>query len=421
MQFDLTLVQHFATALAIGALVGIEREKNKLTHSSHFGGLRTFMLLAQLGAVSSWLGQQLQLPGLFLLVLLVVALVVLTAYVLQSQRPQAQTGLTTELSAMLVFLLGGAVMYGYAELAVSLAILTSAVLAFKQPLHGLVEKIGNEDLYAGLKLLIATFIVLPLLPDQPIDPWQAFNPYKIWLLVILISALSLTGYVATRLLGPARGTAVAGLAGGLASSTAVSLSFARLSRQQQDDASQQDALACGILLAWAVMGLRVLVMTLIVWRPLFSVLWPLLGAVSLLTLLLAWFFFRRSPAQSPASQTAVSNPFSLWAATQFGLLFALVLFVVKLTEHFAPAEGLYLVAAVAGTTDVDAITLSMAQYAQQAGRDTLAAVAVVVAVLSNTLVKTLLVASLGSQALRRRIVPGSAAIAVVGALLLWAL
>lgn len=421
MQTELTLLQNFAYALAIGALVGIEREKHKVSNISSFGGLRTFMLLALLGAVGVWLGLELQLPWLELVALGVVAALVVAAYH-RKQNDEAQIpGLTTELSALLVFLLGGAVMHGHAGIAVAVAIMTSAILAFKQPLHGLVAKIGNDDLYAGLKLLIASFVVLPLLPDHALDPWQAFNPYKIWLLVILISMLSLVGYVATRLLGPARGTAVAGLAGGLVSSTAVSLSFARLSRQQQAGENQDDALACGILLAWTVMSLRVLLMVGIVCLPLLTPLWPAISAMALVTLILAAFFYRRAPLLQANSATSITNPFSLWAASQFGLMFALVLLVVKLTEHFAPAEGLYLVSAIAGTTDVDAITLSMAQYAQQAGREQLAATALVIAVVSNTLVKTALVCVVGSAGLRLRLFGACALVIIIAALLLWAL
>lgn len=379
------------------------------------------MLVALLGAVGAWLGMQLQQPWLELAVLAVVALLILAAYNRKLREEPQVPGLTTELSAVLVFLLGGAVMHGHAGIAVALAITTSAILAFKQPLHGLVDKIGNDDLYAGLKLLIATFIVLPLLPDHALDPWQAFNPYKIWLLVILISVLSLVGYIATRLLGPARGTAVAGLAGGLVSSTAVSLSFAKLSQQPQGAENQDDALACGILLAWSVMSFRVLLMVGIVYLPLLAPLWPAISAMALVTLALAAYFYRRAPQLQANSATSVSNPFSLWAASQFGLMFAVVLLVVKLTEHFAPAEGLYLVSAIAGTTDVDAITLSMAQYAQQAGREQLAATALVIAVLSNTLIKTALVSTLGSAGLRQRLLRACALVIVTALLLLWAL
>lgn len=418
MQFDIHIAGQFLLALAIGALVGIEREKNKSSQPASFGGVRTFILLAQLGAVSAWLSLHLQAPWLFVLTVLTVAATMLTAYVLQNRLGSPSLGLTSEIAAITVCLLGGAVVYGYSELAVSLAIVTSAVLTFKQPLHGFVDKIATDDLVAGLKLLIATFIVLPLLPDKPVDPWQAFNPYKIWLLVVLISALSLVGYVAGRLLGQTRGTLVAGLAGGLASSTAVSLSFARQSRDNANVA-QADALAAGILLAWSVMGLRVLLMVGLLSLPLFQVLWPVVSLLTLVTFVFAFWCYRHAPKYSPG-QSALKNPFNLWAAMQFALLFALVLLIVKLTEHFAPAQGMYLVALLAGSTDVDAITLSMVQYAGNKGLSVVAATAILLAIISNTVVKAALVCSLGSVALRQQVLRASGLI-VASALVGWLL
>ena len=146
MELDGVVVRNFLLALAIGALVGIEREKHKTAeHPASFGGLRTFILLALAGAISAWLSQQLQSPWLFLLTAFAVLTLVLTAYILEN-RQQSALGLTTEISAVIVCLLGGAVMYGQAELAVVLAILTSAILTFKQPLHGLVSQIDSSDL-----------------------------------------------------------------------------------------------------------------------------------------------------------------------------------------------------------------------------------------------------------------------------------
>ena len=168
--------------------------------------------------------------------------------------------------------------------------MTAAVLAYKQPLHGFVEKLGWDDVYAGVRLLIATFIALPLLPNEPIDPWGALNPYKLWLLVILISSLSLVGYVLTRLLGPSRGVALTGLAGGLASSTAVTLSFAKEGR---DNPQIANALACGILLAWAVMFVRVLILVAVVNRPLLvPLLIPFVVMAVVVAGFAAWLYYR---------------------------------------------------------------------------------------------------------------------------------
>lgn len=419
-EIDVRLIRDFLIALLIGALVGIEREKRKSAeHPGSFGGLRTFILFAETGAVAAWLSQQVGSPGLFIAVLLAVALIVIIAYVLENRSKPDSLGVTSEVSAITVCLLGGAVMYGYAEIAVALGIATSAVLTFKQPLHGIVHKLGTDDLYAGLKLLIATFIVLPLLPNQPVDPLQALNPYKLWLLVIAISSLSLVGYVAVRWLGPARGAAATGITGGLVSSTAVSLSFARQSRTDTDPLAG-DALAAGILLSWVVMFVRVPVAAGIVYAPLVRGMVVPFAAMAVVSALLAAVFYwrgtRRSRPLAQSEEVKVKNPFSLTAATQFGLLFALVLVIVKLTEHSAPPEGLYLVAAFAGLTDVDAITLSMAEYARQGNALDLAVTALVVATLSNTLVKCALVVLLGSGSLRRRLLAATAAVVVVGAM-----
>ena len=420
-EFDVVAVRNFLLAFAIGALVGIEREKHKTTeHPGTFGGLRTFILIAQVGAVSAWLSIHLQSPWLFISAVLALSLVVITAYVLENRQQPAALGLTTEISAITVCLLGGAVMFGYAELAVALAILTSAILTFKQPLHGLVSKLDTSDLYAGSKLLLATFIILPLLPDHAVDPWLALNPYKLWLLVILISALSLLGYIAVRLLGAARGTALAGLAGGLVSSTAVSMSMARQSKTEVDD-DAADKLASGILLAWLVMFVRVMVTVALVYLPLLTQIWLPFSLMALFTAALAGFFYWRGNAgrQIKQRQDNLSNPFSLWAASKFALLFALVLLTVKLTQHYAPAEGVYLVAALAGLTDVDAITLSMTELARQNNQLSLSAAALLVAVLSNTLVKGLLVMTLGSVLLRRKLMLATGLILLAGIVIVW--
>lgn len=418
--FDVGLVQNFLIALLMGALVGIEREKHKNNdHPGSFAGVRTYILFAQLGAVSAWLSVYLQTPWLFITALAAVAVIVLSSYYLENKAKPVALGLTSELSAITVCLLGGAVIFGFAEIAVSLAILTSAILAFREPLHGLVSKIGAEDLYSALKLLIASFIVLPLLPDEAVDPWQALNPYKLWLLVILISALSLVGYISVRFLGSVKGTMITALTGGLVSSTAVTLSFARSSKQETDSGAAS-RLAAGILVSWLVMFGRVLLIVTAVSVPLMQqLLWPLLGLALLTALFAIAFFLAGHRLQSvSAADVPVNNPFSLWSAIQFALLFALVLLMVKLVEHYAPGQGLYWLAGFAGLTDVDAISLSLADYAGRSQSVGMAATAIGIAILSNSLVKTAMVWVVGSRILAWRVSAATAALSLVGGLLL---
>ena len=406
-EFDFAMVQNFLIALLLGALVGVEREKHRRNeHPGNFGGLRTYILFAQAGAISAWLSLHLQSPWLFVITVLIVALAVIAAYVLENQRTAASPGLTSEISAITVCLLGGAIVFGYAELAVMLGILTSAILTFKQPLHGLVAKIDIDDMYAGLKLLIASFIVLPLLPNHAIDPWQALNPYRLWLLVILISSMSLLGYIAVRWLGTAHGTVVTGISGGLASSTAATLSFARSSKLQSDPLAA-DTQACGVLLAWLVMFIRVLVTVAIVYQPLLAPLLLPFTTMAVITAVMAGMYYwlgNRRYIAPQHSELKVSNPFSLVAAIKFGVLFAVILLLVKLTEQYAAAEGLYILAAVAGMTDVDAVTLSMTDYARRLPDAlTVASAGVTIAALSNTVVKCMLVFVLGSRVLANKL------------------
>jgi len=411
----LDLALDFATAALLGALVGIEREKRKAEEKETSGtaGLRTFTLLALLGAAAAWLSRSASSPWILAVALLIVGACVVAGYLVAARADPESTGLTTEVAAIVVFLLGAMVMLGDHALAVGLGVVTAAVLAYKQPLHGFVSKLGWDDVYAGLRLLIATFIALPLLPNEPIDPWGALNPYSLWLLVILISSLSLVGYVLTRMLGPARGAALTGLTGGLVSSTAVTLSFAKEGRDNPQEAA---ALTCGILLAWAVMFVRVIVLVAVVNRALLAhVLVPFAVMAAVAGGFAAVLYFRGGRIDGTAAKgdLNVQNPFSLTEAAKFAALFAVVLLAVKIVqEHFPPA-GLYAVAAAAGLTDVDAITLSMSEFAK-GGDARIAVIAIVIAALTNTIVKCAMVFVIAGSALGRPLLIATSATLAAG-------
>jgi uncharacterized membrane protein (DUF4010 family) len=405
----LAVAGDFAIAILLGALVGIEREKRKAEEQEpgHIAGLRTFTLLALLGAAAGFLSKNLSSPWILAAALLVVGAFIVAGYFVTMRSSDGGKGLTTEVAAIIVFLLGALVMFGERELAIGLGVVTASVLAYKQPLHGFVEKLGWDDVYAGLRLLIATFIALPLLPNQAIDPWGALNPYKLWLLVILISSLSLVGYVLTRWLGPARGTALTGLTGGLVSSTAVTLSFAEEAREKPENAA---ALVCGILLAWAVMFLRVIVLVAVVNRALLAqVLVPFAVMAVAASGYAAFLYFRdgRVDGERPKGEVDVRNPFSLVEAAKFGALFAVVLLAVKIVQEHFPPSGLYAVAALAGLTDVDAITLSMSEFAQS-GEARVAVIAIVIAAISNTIVKCAMAFVLGGAELGKKLIAATA-------------
>lgn len=410
----LTVAGHFAIAILLGALVGIEREKRKVEEqeTQHIAGLRTFTLLALLGAATGFLSRSISSPWILAAALLIVGAFVVVGYLVTARAPDA-VGLTTEVAAIVVFLLGAMVMLGYQELAIGLGVVTAAVLAYKQPLHGFVSRLGWDDVYAGLRLLIATFIALPLLPNEPIDPWGALNPYSLWLLVILIASLSLVGYVLTRLLGPGKGAAITGLTGGLVSSTAVTLSFAKEARDQPQRAG---VLACGILLAWTAMFVRVIVLVAVVNRVLLThVLVPFAMMAVVVGGFAAFLYFRGGSVDGTAAKGSltVQNPFSLTQAARFAALFAVVLLAVKIAQEQFPPSGLYAVAALAGLTDVDAITLSVAEFAKS-GEPRVAVIAIVIAALTNTVVKCAMAVVLAGLSLGKPLIIATAATLLAG-------
>ncbi len=415
---DLALARDFGTALLLGGLLGVEREKRNTRAGYGHAGLRSFILLSQIGAVGGFLSRQFGSPWILAAALLAAAAVVLAGYFASAQKHPESVGLTTELAGIVTCLLGALVVTGHRELGVGLGVATAAVLAYKQPLHDLVGRLGWEDALAVLRLLLATFIVLPLLPDRAIDPWGAIHPYQLWLLVLLISGLSLVGYVVSRWLGPGRGIAVTAAAGGLASSTAVTLTFVKQSREGAGAAIE---LAGGILLAWTVMFGRVVVTATVVAPAMFGAIAVPFGAMlvaSCAGAVVCLWPRRRGPAAAAAAAVVIKNPFSLWAACKFALLFAAVQMLLKLGQQYLPQAGVYTIAAIAGLTDVDAITLSMAQQAR-AGDDAMAVavVAIAVATVANTLVKAGIATLLG-RGLARPVLLGTAAILAAGTIAL---
>jgi len=392
---DIELLQRLAIALFIGGLVGVEREHRGGRDPMHFGGLRTFILVAETGAVAALLSTTMGSPWVFAVFGIGMALMLAAAYLTEARHADYVPGLTTEVAALVTFLLGGLTIVGAPEVAVALAIVTSAALTFKSGLHRAVRTLGRDDISAGLKLLFATFIVLPILPDHPVDPLEVLNPYRLWWLVILISSLSLVGYIAVRMLGPNRGLAVTGIAGGLVSSTAITLSFARRSVEESD---LRDALSAGILVAWAIMFLRVMVEVAVVHPPMLRHVGMPMGVLFGVGLILTLWFYRRGGQPGAAAELKLQNPFNLTSASQFGLFFAAVLVAVELARTYVSDDLLYVVSALAGATDVDAITLSMANLAATDGIGLdQASICEVVACLSNSVVKCGMVVTLGHK------------------------
>lgn len=409
---DEPLALRFAVALGLGMLIGLERERAKGQDGG--AGVRTFALIALAGAIAGHLQKDLGLDWLALAIFVAVGALLVSSYVLTAQH--GDTGITTEVSALLSFLLGLLCAHGQLQMAAWVAVAMALMLALKDWLHQLARRIDASDVEATLKFAIVTLIVLPLVPDHDYGPapLDVLNPYQVWLMVVLISGLNFISYLLIKIVGTEHGIGLAGLLGGLASSTAVTLGFSQRSRQAGADAR---SLALGILLAWTVMFFRVVVITGLVSGPLGLRLAMAMGALCLVSLGASYWLWRRRPAQERGEVSAGQNPFELGEAIKFGLLFGVVVFVAKAAEVYLGEAGLYLAAGVAGLSDVDAITLAMAGLARDSAQNLdVAARAITIAVLANTLVKSGLAASLGSSELRRLTLPISAALFAAGAL-----
>lgn len=397
------LVLRFGIALLIGVLIGLEREYARLKEEvKAFAGVRTFPLIALLGCSAALLTEMTS-GWSFGVIALLVGLLIAIAYAFDAR--EGRVGVTSEIAAMVVFVCGALCYWDYLELAAILAVATFGFLTLKPQLHGIASRVSSEDLYATLKFAIISLIILPVLPNQTYGPppFDAFNPYKTWLMVVFISGISFAGYVLIKIVGPRRGIGLTGLLGGLVSSTAVTLSF---SERSQDHLDLARPFALAITLAWTVMFGRVLVEVAVLNRALLASLWlPMAAAMAGGLILCAYYYFAQRTAGE--SDVKLSNPFELGPAIKFGVLYAVILVVAKAAQYYFQEAGLYAAAIAAGATDVDAITLSMAELAGTEGGVSVptAARAVVLAAIANTIVKGGIALSTGSKTLRKALLP----------------
>ena len=410
---ELNTAWQFGAALGLGMLIGLERERTRGEERT-FAGVRTFSLVALLGATSVFAGIQAGIPWIVGVVFLAVVAVVAVAYYVTAKG--GSVGATTEISLLLTFFIGSMCAWNQVGVAGAVTVAAMLLLALKGWLHNLARHIEASDVEATLKFAIITLIVLPLVPNTNFGPegLEVINPYKTWLMVVLIAGLNFLGYVLVKVVGREHGLGITGLLGGLVSSTAVTLSFSQRSRVEPGLAP---VLALAILLAWTVMFFRVVLEVGVVNISLVKDLalgMVLMGSVSLAICFLLW---RRGRSTEKAEVDSGRNPFELGDAIKFGALFAVVIFAASVAQAYFGDTGLYLAGALAGLTDVDAIALSMANLAREdpASSDA-AARTIVIAVISNTMVKCGMAIWLGAPSMRRTMIPITGALALAGAL-----
>jgi uncharacterized membrane protein (DUF4010 family) len=389
-------------ALAVGLLVGVERgwQSRLAAEGSRVAGVRTFGLIGLLGGLWALLAEAL---GEILLGIAFagVALLIIVAHAVGA-RDEHDYGITTAIAALVTFALGALAVRGYQSIAAAGAVVTAVLLSLKPTLHSWLQHLEPKEFFGALKLLLISVVMLPVLPNQGYGPWQALNPYEIWWLVVLIAGISFVGYFAMKIAGAGRGTLLTGLLGGLVSSTAVTLSFSRLGR---DQAALRRVLSVGILVASGTMFPRILVEVAVVNTALLSALAVPLGLMTVTTLLITAWFWRRWRAEARAAELPLRNPFELAPALQFGVLLAAIILLAQAFQTWFGSTGLYLVAGFSGLADVDAVTLSLATMARVELPREVAANGIVLATVVNTLTKGVLAMAIGGVGMGRRVLP----------------
>ena len=400
-----------------GAAVGVERQWSG--HASgpdaRFAGLRTFTMLGGLAGLCGqlWLWDA-TLPAVVLLV--AAATLVVSAYVVASRR---DVEATTEVAALVVLAAGVTAGLGHTREASGVIAVTVLLLVEKSRLHSFIGKIEDEGLLAAARFAVMAVVVLPLLPEGPFGPLGGVRPRELWMLVLFFSGLSFAGYLARSMVGDRHGYPLAGVLGGMVSSTSVTLTYARLSREEPAHAVP---LAQGAVAANAVLFIRVLVASAVLSPALSVALAPIVVLPFLIGAALVVLRWRAADQAPAAAAAAPRNPLQLGSALQMAALFQVVLFVFAAVERRLGEAGLLGTAAVLGLTDMDALTIAMAKGVSGGGlAAALAARAVAVGIITNTLVKMTLAATIGRGAFRTLTVAGLAAMGVaLAAGLFWA-
>ena len=406
-------LQAFAISIGIGLLIGLERQRQ----TDLKAGLRTFALVGLLGCLSAMLTQITDSGWILAAGLLAIAAMMIAAHI-SDPLDTGDPGTTSVVALMVCYALGAVVWFGYSSIAVMLAVATTLLLYFKAQLHGISKSLTPVDLRSMLQFGVLALVILPILPDRDFGPYQALNPHNIWWMVVLISGVSLAGYAALRIVGAQHGAALIGLFGGLVSSTATTMIFARHARAHVDLARTAMVV---ILLANIVVLLRLSVVSFVVAPSILPPLLAVLGGGMVLGVAATLWGWRQLQGGDALPLPQVANPTEIRAALTFGALYALVLVLSAWLQDVAGNRGLYLLALASGLTDVDAITLSSLRMF---GQDKLSAAqtvtAIALATLSNLAFKTGLVVVIGGAALARLTLPGFVAIAagLLGGLLL---
>jgi len=417
MSEEQQILYRLGAALAIGLLIGVERgwHEREAKEGARIAGVRTYGLVGLLGGGMALIAEKF---GALVMGFAFIGLAGLLAavYVENLRRGRSDVGITSLVAALLTFALGALAAMGEVVVAAASAVLTTLLLGYKPQLHRWVNALEGEELRAGIQLLLISVVLLPILPNRGFGPWQALNPYAIWWMVVLIAGLSFLGYFAVKIGGAARGTVFTGLAGGLASSTAVTLHFSRLAAR---DPALTPVLATGVLLACGTMFPRMLLVASLLNRELFQSLVVPALVMAVCVYAPALLFLHKQARTQPYAASPLKNPLELKTALGFGALLALIMVLGKALQNFSGDAGVLVLAAASGIADVDAITLSLARMSGEGLGLATAAIGVVIAGSVNSLVKGAMAGVIGGRGMGLRVALPLAAAAGAGLVAAW--
>ena len=410
------VAQHLAVAAIAGLAIGVEREWSGHARGpdARFAGVRTFLLLGLLGGIAGWLASE-DMKAVAAALLLAGGALTVVAYAIAARRTAASIDGTTEVAAIVVLGIGFVAGLGYMPVASGIAAVIVLVLAEKTRIHALLERIDEIELRAGLQFAALALVVLPILPEGPFGPWGGIKPRGLWTMVVIFSGLNFLGYLARRSVGAERGYGVTGLIGGVVSSTAVTLDFSRTSRR---DASVGDALAIGVIGACTVLLPRVTIVSAVLNPAVARSLIPYLLPVFVAGAIIVAIALRR-PAKAAQPAEEKGNPLRLGSAIQMAVLFQVALTASSLAAQYWGSRGVISSAVVLGLTDMDALTVSMNHLGSSADKVSLAAKAIAIGVLTNTVFKASLATVVGRGRFRWLVPAGLGVLAAASVLGLW--
>ena len=417
MNEEQTIFYNLGAALAIGLLIGVERGWAKRTaqEGKRIAGVRTYGLIGLLGGGLALLSDDFG-PLILGLSFVGMAGALTAVYVVNLRQGDGDQGITSLVTGLLTFVLGALAAMDEVAIAAAFAVVTTMLLSYKPLLHRWVSALAPEELRAGIKMLLISVVLLPILPDKGYGPSQSLNPYEIWWMVVLVATISFIGYFAVKIAGARQGIVFTSLFGGLSSSTALTLQFSRMIRRNR---AMTSMLSMGMLLACGTMFPRLVLVASVVNPGLLQLLLTPAVVMALVVYVPAVFYWRAGLHQDTDVATLLKNPLELKTALGFGLFLALIMLLGKILRDWFGQSGVLALAAASGIADVDAITLSLSRMSQDQVLSQVAVGGIVIAAAMNNLVKGGIALFVGDRSAGLRVGLPLLASALSGLLTVW--